>query len=672
MIRTAVRPRILVVGAGLAGTATAIRLLCFARGPLEVVLLERRADYRCAGVAYHRDGNPWDHVFNVQAGRMSAFREDVLDFVRWANVEADRSGWPAPWSDFEFVEQGPAPRRIFQDYLAERLEQARQEALVGVVLVEADGEAVDLDVRADGVEVTVRGYAPRDQEPESGAVAGARAGAGAGAGARAGDAAADAAEVLWFDEVILATGLELREPPFAAGVLGHAAFVRDPYSAAGIRTLAGLAPEATVAIVGSVLSAYDSAALLLRQGHTGTIHLISGSGTIFRTYPEDHEHDVVRLPCPRDLLKPYRDREEFLARLRSEWDAACAAVARDHPDIDPAVVTERVAKAWEPYCPEVIEQIPSAELRSLLDEFGTAISALRVCAVEYTMSVIDHAMLPSDGRVRLVVGRVGTITPGESGRLAVGIASPESQDPQIIEADLVVSNFAREPDYGRVTQPLWRNLQAKGLAVPHRRTGRGVEVDAHGRLLGRDGEPIGPVFAAGVPREGDEIVRNGRTGAFAFNLATIKNQSITVAAHALELLELGKLGEFDDGRRAGTDESADVSAGESVGESADPEEFGNIGQAVRTVFDEAVVLEVRRLATRARAEREQLAARLDARIRSLGGPRAAAAAADASRRERLVRAAVNRAAVERLTDVSVTPRQLRRRLGLAGIEHPEG
>jgi uncharacterized NAD(P)/FAD-binding protein YdhS len=661
MIRTAVCPRILIVGAGLAGTATAIRLLCFARGPLEVVLLERRADYRCAGVAYHRDGNPWDHVFNVQAGRMSAFREDVLDFVRWANTEADRSGWPAPWSDFEFVEQGPAPRRIFQDYLAERLEQAGREACAGVVLVQADGEAVDLDVRADGVEVTVRGYASRGQEPES----------GVGAGLPSVDDRVLSVDdrVLSADEVILATGLELREPAFAAGVLGHASFVRDPYSAAGIRTLAALAPEATVAIVGSVLSAYDSAALLLRQGHTGAIHLISGSGTIFRTYPDDHEHEVVRLPCPRTLLKPYRDREEFLARLRSEWDAACAAVARDHPRMDPAVVTERVAKAWEPYCPEMIEQIPSAELRGLLDEFGTAISALRVCAVDYTMSVIEHAMLPSDGRLRLVVGRVEAIAPAGSGRLAVTVASPrdtrdsqdaqDAHDSQVIEADLVVSNFAREPDYGRVRQPLWRNLLAKGLAVPHRRTGRGVEVDAHGRLLGRDGEPIGPVFAAGVPREGDEIVRNGRTGAFAFNLATIKNQSITVAAHALELLELGEL---PDTRRA--------AAGESAGESAGAAEFGNIGQAVRTGFEEAVVLEVRRLATRARGERELLDARLAARIRSLGGQHAAPVAA--SRRERLVRAAVNRAAVERLTDVSVTPRQLRRQLGLAGIEHPEG
>lgn len=93
MSRTGTRPRVVLVGAGLAGTATAIRLLRFARRPLEVVLLERRSEYRSAGVAYHRQGNPWDHVFNIQAGRMSVFREDVLDFVRWANSEADRRDW---------------------------------------------------------------------------------------------------------------------------------------------------------------------------------------------------------------------------------------------------------------------------------------------------------------------------------------------------------------------------------------------------------------------------------------------------------------------------------------------------------------------------------------------------------------------------------------------------
>ena len=111
-----------------------------------MVLLERRPEYRNSGVAYQRESNHWHHVFNIQAGRMSAFREDVDDFVAWANTEADRSGWPAGWRDFEFTESGPAPRRIYHDYLDSRLAEAVREAAEGVTLVEADGEAVDVEV----------------------------------------------------------------------------------------------------------------------------------------------------------------------------------------------------------------------------------------------------------------------------------------------------------------------------------------------------------------------------------------------------------------------------------------------------------------------------------------------------------------------------------------------
>nr|WP_286158406.1 FAD/NAD(P)-binding protein [Streptomyces sp. CB03911] len=625
--RTGTSPRVIVVGAGLAGTATAIRLLTFARGPLEVVLLERRSDYRSAGVAYHRDGNPWDHVFNIQAGRMSAFREDVLDFVRWANREADRRDWPAPWAGFEFVEQGPAPRRIFQDYLADRLAEARREACPGVVLVEADGEAVDLEVHSGGVDVTVHELSVEAADED-----------GRGQGPT----------VLFADHVVLATGLELRDPPFAAEVAGHASFVRNPYSASGVGKLEGLPPEATVAIVGSVLSAYDSAGLLLRRGHTGRISLISRTGTIFRTYPGGHQHGVVRLPCPVSLLEPYRGREEFLARVRGEWEAACAVVVRDHPGIDPGVVPERVAKAWEPHLPKALEQIPSPDLRRLLDEFGTAIAALRVGAVEYTMAVIERALQSADGSVEVVVGTVERITPTDSGRLVVQVAAPDEK--HAVEADLVVSNFGRESDYSRVGRQLWQNLRRRGIAVPHARTGRGLEVDERGVLLGRDGERAGAISALGVLREGDEIVRNGRTGAFTFNLAAIKNQSIAVAASAIEQLEL-------------REDASDRSLAQFRGH------VSNMEEAARGGFEEAVGLEVRRLAARNRSERELFESRLDERIRFVG--ELASLSMDAPLRDRLMRVLVNRAAVERLTDVSVTPRQLRRQLGMANAEDLE-
>ncbi|MEU6405230.1 FAD/NAD(P)-binding protein [Streptomyces sp. NPDC046985] len=633
MSRTGARPRVLVVGAGLGGTATAIRLLCFARRPLEVVLLERRADYRSAGVAYHRDGNPWEHVFNIQAGRMSLFREDVLDFVRWADREADRRDWPQPWAGTTFVEHGPAPRRIFQDYLAERLAEARKQAYPGVDLVEADGEALDVEAGSSGAEVTVRRLSAHGLD-------------GLRPGPLPGTTTVSA------DHVVLATGLELARPAFSAEVAGHRSFVRHPYSADGVRRLMELPSEATVAIVGSVLSAYDSAGLLLRRGHTGRIHLISRSGTVFRTYPGGHEHGVLRLPCPATLLAPFRDREDFLARLRTEWDTACAQVAREHPDVSAGVIAERVSKAWEPYAPAVIERIPTPELRSLLTEFSTAIAALRVGAMEYTMAVIERASRARDGSVRLVTGKVSAVTPAPSGRLVVSVEGREGT--AAIEADLVVSPFGRESDYAKVRQPLWRNLLRRGVAAPHRRTGRGLEVDGDGTLLDAAGRPVVALSAIGALREGDEIVRNGRTGAFTFNLAAIKNHSVAVAAHVIERCET----------RA--DDLAEVSDAEgtcgiyvSKGE-----------EAARPGTEEAVALEVRRLAARARSEREVLDSRLDACLRSLPGR--PPLPADAARYDRLLRTAVTRAAVRRLTDVSVTPRELRRRLGLAKADDPEG
>ncbi|MFJ7415624.1 FAD/NAD(P)-binding protein [Streptomyces sp. NPDC098077] len=633
MSRTGARPRVLVVGAGLAGTATAIRLLHFARRPLEIVLLERRPDYRSAGVAYHRDGNPWDHVFNIQAGRMSVFREDVLDFVHWANQEADRRDWPQRWAARKFTEQGPAPRRIFQDYLDDRLAEARRESCPGTVLVEADGEALAMDPRGRGFEVTIGHLCANGLD-----------------GLRPGPL--PDTKVLGADHVVLATGLELKEPPFAAEVAGHPSFVRNPYSAAGVRALTRLRPDATVAIVGSVLSAYDSAGLLLRNGHTGRIHLISKSGTIFRTYPDTHEHGVVRLPRPETLLEPYRGPEEFLARAGAAWRAACSTVREQHPGIAPVIVSERVAKAWEPYLPEIIERIPTDDLRRLLDEFATTIAALRVGAVKYTMAVIEHAMRTPDGPVELVVGKVRAITPARSGRLLVSLAP--QHDGRTLEADLVVSNFGRESDYAKVDGPLWRDLLRKGIAVPHERTGRGLEVDACGTLLDGDGRPAGPVSTVGVPREGDEIVRHGRTGAFAFNLAAIKNHSVSVAAHVVEQLELRQEGLYDIAARHPHYRSY----------ASNPEE------ADRAALEESVVLEVRRLATRERREREALDSRLIASIHSMGG--LPALPADVSRPDRLMRAVVNRVAVERLNDVSVTPRQLRRQLGIGNVDKPEG
>jgi uncharacterized NAD(P)/FAD-binding protein YdhS len=585
------RPRrVVIVGAGLGGTATAIRFLQFAREPLQVVLIERRPEYRNAGVAYHRAGNHWHHVFNIQAGRMSAFREDVDDFVNWANHEADRTGWPAPWRDFEFTESGPAPRRIYPDYLASRLAEAAREALPGVTLIEADGEVVDVETVTNHAHVVVENLAWPPGGEKTGRV------------------------ILEADHVILATGLETRFPAFASRVLDHPSFIRHPYSENGLERVLNAPRDAVVAIVGTLLTAYDLAALLLRGGHAGKIYMISRSGLTLRTYPADHQHRVLNLPAPR-LHGDYEGREQLVRRFRDEWERACATVVREHPEVPAAVVTERVSKSWEPYLPEILERIPSFELQALLDSYGSLLATLRVSAVSYTTEIVDAAL----GRqIALTVGRVEEIRGTDTGRLVLCVA--EAAATRIIEADLVISNFGRESDYERVASPLWMNLLRNKTACAHRRTGRGVEVDGRGCLLSPSGGTAGTIWVVGSPREGDEIVRNGRTGAFTFNLAALKNHSVSVAATVLRALESG----YDE-KASGTPDA------------------------------EAIRLEVRRMVARRRTDRRVLAAQLDERMRSAstrnGGMRAA-------------RAAVNAAATERLTDLSVTPRELGSRLGL--------
>jgi hypothetical protein len=122
-----------------------------------------------------------------------------------------------------------------------------------------------------------------------------------------------------------------------------------------------------------------------------------------------------------------------------------------------------------------------------------------------------------------------------------------------------------------------------------------------------------------------------------------------VAAHVIERLELRCDGSA---RHAATEHHRAFTADETT----------------RAGFEQAVSLEVRRLAARSRAERERLDAQLETHLRS--DPRFNAVPTGG--RGELMRAAVNQRAVQRLTDVSVTPRQLRRQLGLANEEDAEG
>jgi hypothetical protein len=118
-----------------------------------------------------------------------------------------------------------------------------------------------------------------------------------------------------------------------------------------------------------------------------------------------------------------------------------------------------------------------------------------------------------------------------------------------------------------------------------------------------------------------------------------------VAAHVVERLEL----------------HCDGAAHDAV---ADLQRTFAADETTHNGFEQAVDLEVRRLAARSRAERELLDSRLTSHLRA--DHRFGSVAADWG--GRLLSAAISQAAVRKLTDISVTPRELRRQLGIASDE----
>jgi uncharacterized NAD(P)/FAD-binding protein YdhS len=126
------RPRtIVIVGAGLSGTAVAIHLLRLPHSaPLRIVLVERANFAR--GVAYARREKPY--LLNVPASRMSASSGDPLEFLTYAQ----RTLPHATGADF-------LPRELYGQYLESSLLSAALASPPHVRLERVHGEVIAIE-----------------------------------------------------------------------------------------------------------------------------------------------------------------------------------------------------------------------------------------------------------------------------------------------------------------------------------------------------------------------------------------------------------------------------------------------------------------------------------------------------------------------------------------------
>ena len=215
--------RIVVIGAGFAGTAVTVALLRRFTEPVSITLIERSGCFG-RGIAYATPDPR--HLLNVPAGSMSAVEGAPKDLLEWAH----RNGIAAEAADY-------LPRNVYGDYLEDLLATTADDRLT-----RAADEAVDID----GDAVLTRG------------------------GLR-----------LEADAVVLAAGISTPEDPGpVAAVEDHPGYLADPWDQEAVMALA---PRRRVLVVGTGLTMVDIA-LSLADAPGREILAISRHGELARSH----------------------------------------------------------------------------------------------------------------------------------------------------------------------------------------------------------------------------------------------------------------------------------------------------------------------------------------------------------------------------------------------------
>ncbi|WP_420995294.1 FAD/NAD(P)-binding protein [Cupriavidus sp. 30B13] len=394
--------RIAIVGGGMAGTLTAIRLLRDTRAPLAIQLFEPRAEVG-RGLAY---GTPDPaHYLNGPALNFSLFPEAPEDFSRWL---VRRGHAAAADADETF-----APRSVYGDYLQDTLARALAGAAGRATLEHIRTEIADLAI---GVPHRVHG-----------------------ADGRAWDA----------DHIVLATGVQPARPALARdpALEADGRYVPDPWQPAALAALAG---ARAVALAGTSLTMLDVVATLERLGFGGTYHAFSRRALLpWPRHGAGPCDDFLAAAGPAALARPTA--RDVVRRVRAQCRALDAR-GLDWQSVPPAL-REHVGPLW------AAASVP--ERQRFLRHARPFWDNLLHRAAAPTHAVL--AAVRAQGRLQVHAARV-TGVEDAGGRLALRLSRALPAVPAVDA--LVNCTGAEYGWHAGSERPLVRNLLARGIVRP--------------------------------------------------------------------------------------------------------------------------------------------------------------------------------------------------------------
>ena len=438
--------RIAIVGGGFSGVMTAVNLARSSTQPLQITVINcRRPAGR--GVAYGTR-RP-EHLLNVAARNMSAFRDEPDHFLRWLRTRSEFDTLPEIELRERFI-----PRMVYGDYLRSIMHHHLQSAggMTPVTTEFVAGEVLDI-------------------EP-----------AGEAAVVRLTDSTVEA------DRVVLATG---NEPPAALPgsetLAGHPAWMGDPW-----QPLEKRLPRQgeSIVVLGTGLTTVDVIISLRALGWMDSIHAISRHGW----FPHSHFRGI-EYP---DFPPPGVDLAELgLEKLVKLVQHHCALL--HERNANPAIIVDKM----RPHTQRIWSRFTREDRRAFARSYAARWNIFR-----HRIAPDIHAQITSSqltGQLQIHAADIERIEES-GGRLVVHLGNGASQT-----GDLVINATGPATKLTASRSVLLQNLLRRGLVAPDDTDG-GVRIDPdHTIIVGRR-RAIPPAARFGPPAARDTVGDHRRAG----------------------------------------------------------------------------------------------------------------------------------------------------------------
>ena len=440
---------IAIIGGGFAGTLTAVNLIRQCRYAVKIVLIESQQKAG-RGMAYSTLSEK--HLLNVPAGRMSAFPDKPLHFLRWAQSQ-----------DKKVKESSFLKRSLYGEYLESILQSTLKELPHGVAFERIFDEALSIKLIQGDSKAVIK-LAEGD--------------------------------VVVADRAVLATGNFSPAIPtgISQGIASSDKYINNPW---GTHSFDFGTTSGDILLIGSGLTMVDKALEIVHSGFKGTIHAVSRRGLLPRANSRTSHPAFAQTELHSEL---FGDLHLLVKSVREAIKSGSYGQLFDNASTVKMDVSDwrQVIDSLRPHSQSLWQSLDDKQKRRFLRHVRAYWDVHRHRTAPEVGEEIDA--LVGAGKLQVTAGRLYSVQETADALIAT-ILPREGKQAQQVKVSYMINCTGVSADFRRVKNPLAQSLLTRGIVSPHA-SGLGINVLPEGNVVDAQGKASNVVFTLGTPTLG--------------------------------------------------------------------------------------------------------------------------------------------------------------------------